>query len=74
MHIYSRRHKNTNVEIGVRQGDPISLKLFTLALEDVFKKLDWEERGVKIDGYHLSHLRFADYIALVNINIEEMQT
>lgn len=30
---------------GVRQGDTISPKLFTLALENVFKKLEWEKRA-----------------------------
>ncbi|KAH1028194.1 hypothetical protein HUJ05_001570 [Dendroctonus ponderosae] len=35
---------------GERQGDIISSKLFTLALEDVFKGINWEETGVRIDG------------------------
>ncbi|XP_050310861.1 uncharacterized protein LOC126746595 [Anthonomus grandis grandis] len=51
----------------------ISPKLFTLALEDVFKTLDWNERGIKIDGKHLSHLRFADDIVLFSQNIIELQ-
>ncbi|XP_046987423.1 uncharacterized protein LOC124587813 [Schistocerca americana] len=35
---------------GVRQDDTVSLKLFNLALEDIFKFLDWNNRGIKING------------------------
>ena len=49
---------------GVRQGDTISPKLFTAALEDVFRKLNWKSQGIMIDGEPLNHLRFADDIVL----------
>lgn len=58
---------------GVRQGDTISPKLFTLALEDVFKKLEWSKKGINIDGRYLNHLRFADDIVLISNNLEELR-
>ena len=57
---------------GVRQGDTISPKLFTLVLEDCFKKLKWDTKGINIDGVHLSHLRFADDIILAAKDPQEL--
>ncbi|PZC85873.1 hypothetical protein B5X24_HaOG215235 [Helicoverpa armigera] len=45
---------------GVRQGDPISPKLFSAVLEMVFRNLDWTNKGLNINGEYLTHLRFAD--------------
>lgn len=58
---------------GVRQGDTISPKLFTLALENIFKTLTWDKKGINIDGSHLNHLRFADDIVLISSNIQELK-
>lgn len=33
----------------------------------------WEERGLKIDGTYLSHLRFSDVIVIKSDSIEELQ-
>ena len=58
VHLHKESNKiNTRRE--VRQGDTISSKLFTAALESIFRRLTWETRGLKIDGEYLSHLRFA---------------
>ena len=62
-------HKDSNkinLERGARQGDNISPKLFTACLHDaIINKIDWEEKGINIDGEHLSHLIFANDIILI---------
>ena len=60
------------VHRGVRQGDPLSPKLFTAVMEEVFKKADIS-KGVNVDGENLSHLRFADDVALFNETIKQME-
>ncbi|CAF1440577.1 unnamed protein product [Rotaria magnacalcarata] len=65
---------NNNIAIpinrGVRQGDTISPKLFTAALEDVFRTLSWENRGIMVDGELLTHLHLADDIVLFAYNVK----
>ena len=58
---------------GVRQGDTISPKLFTATLESIFRRLHWENKGVKIDEEFLSNLRFADDIFLCTETPQELQ-
>ncbi|WKX95020.1 hypothetical protein Q1695_011906 [Nippostrongylus brasiliensis] len=38
------------IEKGVRQGDTISPKLFTAALQDAMKNLDWDAKGYPVDA------------------------
>lgn len=51
-----------NIRHGVIQEDTLSLKLFTLFLKDVFKNLDWKDKGIIISDVKLSNLRYADDI------------
>ena len=47
--------KKIRIKRGVRQGDTISPKLFTATLESIFRRLNWENKGVKIDGDFLTN-------------------
>lgn len=59
---------------GVRQGDVISPKLFTSALEDVFKLLNWHGYGININGEYITHLRFADDIVIMAESMDDLGT
>ncbi|EYC23371.1 hypothetical protein Y032_0015g2612 [Ancylostoma ceylanicum] len=60
-----------DVRRGVRQGDTVSPKLFTATLEDVMRRLEWDNMGVRVDGRLLHHLRFADDIVLITPSISQ---
>ena len=69
-------HRNSEkipIKRGVRQGDTISPKLFTACLEEIFKKLNWENLGIRVNGEYLTDLRFADDIVLISEKGEELQ-
>ena len=42
-------------------------------MESIFRRLNWENKGVKIDGEFLSNLRFADDIFLCTETPQELQ-
>lgn len=74
MHVKLWEKTNTiHIRRGVRQGDTISPKLFISALEEIFRKMDWSEKGINIDGERLNHLRFADDIVLISNNLQDLQ-
>lgn len=62
------------IERGVKQGDPLSPKLFNAVLESIFRNVDDETRGIIINGEKLSNLRFADDVTLLEENEENLQT
>lgn len=57
--------------MGVQQGDTIP-KLVTLALENIFKSLQWETKGIKINGAYLNHLQFPYDIVFKSRNMQEL--
>ncbi|WKY01731.1 hypothetical protein Q1695_015607 [Nippostrongylus brasiliensis] len=59
------------IEKGVRQGDTISPKLFTAALQDAMKNLD--AKGYPVDGKRIINLRFADDIVLISNSTAEAE-
>ena len=67
------RQIEIQIEKGVRQGDTISLKLFTACLENIFRELNWQDKGMMNDGERLNHLRFADDIVLITSNLNEAE-
>ena len=51
---------------GAGQGDNIPPKLLMSCLQHaIINKINWENKGVRIDGEYLSHLIFADDIVLI---------
>ena len=59
---------------GARQGDNISPKLFTSCLQHaIINKINWENKGVRIDGEYLSHLIFANDIVLIANSTSKLQ-
>ena len=58
---------------GVRQGYPVSPKLFTATIQEVFKNTQLEDRGINIDGEKLSDLIFVDDVALTTENVKDMK-
>ena len=72
VHLHKESEK-IRIKRGVRQGDTISPKLFTATLESIFRRLNLENKGMKIDGEFLSNLRFADDIFLCTETPQELQ-
>ena len=49
VHLHKESEK-IRIKRGVRQGDTISPKLFTATLESIFRRLNWVNKGLQIDG------------------------
>jgi exonuclease III len=69
-----REGQEFQIKKGVRQGDPLSPKLFSAVLELIFQKLNWDQYGININGKLLNHLRFADDLIIMANNPIELET
>ncbi|GBP64344.1 Probable RNA-directed DNA polymerase from transposon X-element [Eumeta japonica] len=59
-----RKGEEFPIERSVKQGDPLSPKLFIAVLQDIFRNIDWADKGILVLNERLTHLRFADDIAM----------
>ncbi|EYC46194.1 hypothetical protein Y032_0405g883 [Ancylostoma ceylanicum] len=59
--------------MGVRQGETVSPKLFIATFEDVMRRLECDNMGVRVDGRLPHHLRFADDTVLVTPKISQAE-
>ena len=73
IHMDSQVSEEIPILRGVRQGDPISPKLFTATLQEVFKNAQPEEKEINIDGEKLSNLRSAGDVALTTEDVRDME-
>ncbi|KAI5716778.1 hypothetical protein M8J76_012324 [Diaphorina citri] len=62
-----------DVKRGARQGDPGSPKYFSAVLEKVFRRINWQDKGLKVNRKRITHLRFADDIVVFSNTYQELQ-
>lgn len=61
---------------GVRKGDVIYPKLFTNAMEDAYKLLEWKGSSssiiININSEYITHNRFADDIVVMAESLDDL--
>lgn len=62
-----------NADIGVRQGDCLSSTLFAMFINDMAKNVKALNNGILIEGNNVCILLFADDIAIITDNEENLQ-
>lgn len=63
-----------SIRRGVKQGDPLSPKIFIAVLEQILRGLSWTRKGIHINDKTLSHLRFADDIVLFSESAKQIES
>uniref|UniRef100_A0A914WGH2 Transposase n=1 Tax=Plectus sambesii TaxID=2011161 RepID=A0A914WGH2_9BILA len=61
-----------NIPKGVRQGDTISPQLFTACLCETLNSLNWQNKGININGCNLSHLAFTEGVVIISHSNSEL--
>ncbi len=54
-------------------GDPLFPNLFNAVREKIFRKFEWDNYSLKIDGELLNNLKFADDIVLISDDRKDLQ-
>ncbi len=68
-----KKGEEFKIEKGIRQGEPLSPNLFNSVLENIFRNMDWEGKGIRVDGEYLNNLRFADDVVVITKSLEELK-
>jgi hypothetical protein len=74
-YVINKGEKSTvfKTTIGVKQGGPLSPRLFSLYLEDLEEMVDNTGIGIGIGNLHINLLLYADDIILITNNKRQMQ-
>ena len=57
----------------MKQGDPLSSTLFNCLLEEIFRNLEWEGKGIRINGSYLDKILFAKNAAELETMLKELE-
>ncbi|EFP02086.1 hypothetical protein CRE_17642, partial [Caenorhabditis remanei] len=68
-----QKTQNIMIEAGVKQGDPISPTLFNICLEGIIRRHQTRKTGYNCVGNDVRCLAFADDLAILTNNQDEMQ-
>lgn len=71
-HIQHKESLQFSPERGVRDYDIVFPKFVMAILGNIFNKLDWNNKGLYLEGEYLIHQRFAVNIVLIANSAEEL--
>ncbi|KAI5722002.1 hypothetical protein M8J76_002173 [Diaphorina citri] len=69
-----RTGREFDIRRGTKQGCPLSAELFNTVLELIFSNINWEGKGVIINGENLTNMMFADDVILIGKDLDELRT